>query len=60
MGSVVWEVSASGKITVLHTFAKGVEVMAGLTMDSAGNLYGTTFDGGTNALGSVFKLTLVK
>jgi uncharacterized repeat protein (TIGR03803 family) len=59
-GSVVWELSATGKETVLYTFAKNVEVMAGLTIDAAGNLYGTTFNGGANGAGSVFKLTLTK
>jgi uncharacterized repeat protein (TIGR03803 family) len=29
-GSVVWEVSATGKETVLHTFAESVEAMAGV------------------------------
>ena len=59
-GSVVWKVSANGKETILYTFPKNVEVMAGLAVDSAGNLYGTTFDGGVNGVGSVFKLTLVE
>ncbi|HZL67993.1 MAG TPA: choice-of-anchor tandem repeat GloVer-containing protein [Candidatus Limnocylindrales bacterium] len=31
--------------------------MAGLTMDSAGNLYGTTYQNGAHNYGSVFKLT---
>jgi uncharacterized repeat protein (TIGR03803 family) len=30
---------------------------SGLIMDSAGNLYGTTFDGGTTGNGSIFELT---
>src|SRR5271166_2865561 len=51
--------------TVLHTFtgADGATPMVGLTMDKAGNLYGTTQDGGTggegycaSACGTVFKL----
>ena len=44
---------------VIHNFAGGLdgaEPAAGLTMDGAGNLYGTTFEG--DALtGTVFKLT---
>ncbi len=53
--------------TVLHSFTGGVDganPWAGLTMDRAGNLYGTTFFGGYNAgdcdpggCGAVFKLT---
>jgi uncharacterized repeat protein (TIGR03803 family) len=30
---------------------------SGLTMDHAGNLYGTTFNGGSHLFGSVYKLT---
>lgn len=58
-GSVVWEFSAAGKESVLYTFPNSTS-MAGLAIDSAGNLYGTTYDGGTNGVGSVFKLTLAK
>ncbi|MGA8813751.1 MAG: choice-of-anchor tandem repeat GloVer-containing protein [Candidatus Sulfotelmatobacter sp.] len=45
--------------TVLHSFTGGVDgatPSAGLTMDAAGNLYGTTLDGGSG-YGTVFKLT---
>ncbi|MGC2108390.1 MAG: choice-of-anchor tandem repeat GloVer-containing protein [Candidatus Korobacteraceae bacterium] len=45
--------------TVLHTFGgtDGSGPQAGLTMDRAGNLYGTTVYGGTKFQGNVFKLT---
>lgn len=45
--------------TVLYTFtgSDGSEPLAGLTMDSAGNLYGTTEYGGARSMGNVFKLT---
>jgi uncharacterized repeat protein (TIGR03803 family) len=47
----VFELSASGTESVLHSFAgspgDGAEPYAGLVRDSAGNLYGTTFYGGT-------------
>jgi uncharacterized repeat protein (TIGR03803 family) len=36
----------------------GSTVYSGLTPDAAGNLYGTTVDGGTHASGTVFELTL--
>jgi uncharacterized repeat protein (TIGR03803 family) len=44
--------------TVLHDFttADGANPQAGLTMDPAGNLYGTTYNGGTYNYGAVFKL----
>jgi uncharacterized repeat protein (TIGR03803 family) len=47
---------------MLHSFAKdtndGCAPVAGLTVDKAGNLYGTTFYGGLYNDGTVFKLTL--
>jgi uncharacterized repeat protein (TIGR03803 family) len=35
----------------------GIDPLAGLVMDSSGNLYGTTFQGGTSNNGTVFALT---
>ena len=59
--------SANGawKETVLHNFPmfgasggkEGISPQAGLTFDAAGNLYGTTSQGGpTGHLGTVFEL----
>src|SRR5579859_7972275 len=47
--------------TVVHHFAgpsegDGAASFAGLIMDSAGNLYGTTESGGSNSSGVVFKI----
>jgi uncharacterized repeat protein (TIGR03803 family) len=45
------------KEKMLHNFAgppDGIEPIGGVILDSAGNLYGTTFEGGTN--GIAFKL----
>jgi uncharacterized repeat protein (TIGR03803 family) len=60
---VVFEVSPAGKETVLYSFcsvadcADGSNPVAGLLMDSSGNLYGTTLSGGSSAIfGTVFKL----
>lgn len=50
----------SWKQTVLHTFGgpgDGCETLAGLLLDQAGNLYGTTFNGGSDGDGTVFQLT---
>jgi uncharacterized repeat protein (TIGR03803 family) len=44
---------------VLHTFTGGADggsPEAGVTIDAAGNLYGTTWYGGTAGTGTVFKL----
>ena len=59
----VFELSPSGAETVLHSFCAragcpdGSHPRADLVMDPAGNLYGTTYDGGTNSVGTVFKLS---
>jgi uncharacterized repeat protein (TIGR03803 family) len=44
---------------VLHSFngSDGAYPYAGLTFDAAGNLYGTTSEGGASGNGTVFKLT---
>jgi len=56
---------AAGKLEVLHAFhgKDGQSPSAGVIFDAAGNLYGTTEDGGdeiscyTNGCGTVFQLT---
>jgi uncharacterized repeat protein (TIGR03803 family) len=59
----VFELSPSGAETVLHSFcartgcSDGSHPRADLVMDTAGNLYGTTYYGGTNNVGTVFKLS---
>jgi uncharacterized repeat protein (TIGR03803 family) len=61
-GGTVFELSQSGKETVLHSFGGGTDganPWAGVTRDAEGNLYGTTSVGGTNAYGTVFELTPV-
>ena len=55
----VFQVSPNGKEKVLHVFSGGTDggsPVAGLTMDTAGNLYGTTTAGGSSGNGTVFKL----
>ncbi len=57
----VYEVTSSGNETVLYSFgataADGNYPQAGLVRDTAGNLYGTTFQGGASSVGTVFELT---
>jgi uncharacterized repeat protein (TIGR03803 family) len=54
----VFKIDPSGTETVLHNFTgnpDGAKPYAGLVMDpSSGNLYGTTEQGGTSNLGTVF------
>jgi uncharacterized repeat protein (TIGR03803 family) len=55
----VFKVDAAGVETVLHSFTGGLDggtPCAGLLLDAAGNLYGTTTAGGTSNWGTVFKL----
>ncbi len=45
---------------VLHSFGNGTDGVypfAGLIFDAAGNLYGTTYEGGIHGYGTVFELT---
>jgi len=56
---VAFKLDATGAETVLHSFTGGQDgrfPYASLIMDDAGNLYGTTLDGGPQDLGVVFKL----
>jgi uncharacterized repeat protein (TIGR03803 family) len=56
----VFKITSAGSESVLYSFAGGTDganPLAGLIQDSTGNLYGTTYGGGTTSVGTVFKLT---
>ncbi len=56
----VFEVTAAGAEKVLYRFGggkDGMQPLAAMVLDGQGNLYGTTGAGGTNGLGTVFKLS---
>ena len=56
----VFELTPALVETVLYSFTghpDGASPLAGLTMDGAGNFYGTTATGGTMGNGTVFKLS---
>jgi len=56
---VVYKVDTAGTETVLHSFTgkyDGGTPYAGLIRDAAGNLYGTTYDGGPYRAGVLFML----
>jgi uncharacterized repeat protein (TIGR03803 family) len=56
---VVYKLDSAGNLTVLYNFtgeADGGSPLAGVIRDSAGNLYGTTYIGGTADKGVVYKL----
>jgi uncharacterized repeat protein (TIGR03803 family) len=59
-GGSVFKVDATGQETILYSFSKeGLEgrfPRAGLALDPAGNLFGTTSAGGASGLGAVFKV----
>jgi uncharacterized repeat protein (TIGR03803 family) len=57
----VYEITKSGEQIVLHNFGDmgsqdGRWPFAGLVRDSAGNLYGTTYIGGTYETGTIYKV----
>jgi uncharacterized repeat protein (TIGR03803 family) len=60
---VVFKLTPDGEETVLYSFCAqyncvdGAGPLAGLVLDSKGNLYGTTLSGGTYGYGTVFKVT---
>ena len=69
-GGTVFQLATGGALTTLYSFcamggcADGQDPSGGLTSDSSGNLYGTTFSGGsgsacpfTGICGTVFELT---
>jgi uncharacterized repeat protein (TIGR03803 family) len=49
----------TGKESVLHSFTRtdGSQPEGNLIRDAAGNLYGTTYNGGTHRSGTIFKIT---
>jgi len=57
---VVLKVDTTGHETVLYTFTGGADggvPKAGVIRDAAGNLYGTTYSGGSAGAGVVYKIT---
>jgi uncharacterized repeat protein (TIGR03803 family) len=59
-GGAAFKIQSDGVETVLHSFGgpgDGKLPYAGLTLDDAGNLYGTTYKGGLNKSGIIFLLT---
>ena len=61
-GGVVFKITSSGKETVTHSFlgylyGDGANPYAGVILDAGGNVYGTTFYGGSPQNGVVFRVT---
>lgn len=60
----LFRITPAGKLTTLHNFCSdancgdGSNPMAGLIQATDGNLYGTTFGGGANNSGTIFKISL--
>ena len=58
----VYELNPTGGVTILYSFnfnarLDGYDPLSGVISDAAGNLYGTTYSGGSTGGGTVFKLT---
>lgn len=60
-GGVLFKISPTGTLTLLHTFyqnnADGAAPTAAMTLAGDGNFYGTTFGGDPYGEGTVFKMT---
>ena len=60
VAGIVFEITPSGSETIVHVFGgdpDGAFPWGGVVFDKSGNLYGTTFSGGANGVGTVFKIT---
>lgn len=64
VGGIVWEITSTGIYKDLHDFGGTVNGVpdgsipsSGVTLDSAGNLYGVTLYGGANGSGTVWEIT---
>jgi uncharacterized repeat protein (TIGR03803 family) len=61
LGGTVFQVMTNGALATLVSFntsgSNGASPYAGLVQVSDGSLYGTTYQGGTNGYGTIFKLT---
>ncbi|MFO1433737.1 MAG: choice-of-anchor tandem repeat GloVer-containing protein [Candidatus Competibacteraceae bacterium] len=58
-GGTVYRLAPDGTFTVLHAFNyfnDGQAPQTGVIQDSAGNLYGTTWNGGPNGGGTIYRL----
>ena len=56
----IWELTPAGQFLNLHSFGTGTDgqaPFAGVTLDSAGNMYGTTYQGGSQNVGTVWEIT---
>lgn len=58
---IAFSIDASRNFSILHTFtgeSDGAQPYAGLTLDPAGDLYGTTTGGGQAGAGVLFKVAV--
>jgi uncharacterized repeat protein (TIGR03803 family) len=63
-GGTIFKIAPNGALTTLYSFCSqsgcsdGAYPYAGLAQATSGELYGTTTGGGTNQLGTVFRIAL--
>jgi uncharacterized repeat protein (TIGR03803 family) len=56
---VVFKINTAGNYSVLYTFGErpdGEDPEASVTLDDEGNIYGTTYLGGTSGMGAVYEI----
>ncbi|MBZ5572531.1 MAG: hypothetical protein LAO09_11720 [Acidobacteriia bacterium] len=60
-GGTVFKITPGGVLTTVYSFGgkddDGVAPYAGVVQGTDGNVYGTTYGGGTNGVGTIFQIT---
>jgi uncharacterized repeat protein (TIGR03803 family) len=59
-GGAIFQITPAGALTLLYSFpgpTGATQPCGGLTLGTDGNFYGTTYYGGTNGAGEIFKIT---
>jgi uncharacterized repeat protein (TIGR03803 family) len=58
IGGTIFKLASNGKLMIVYRFPSNAGPAGALAEGSNGNIYGTTFSGGTKNMGTIFKMTL--
>ena len=57
---ILWEISTAGNYRILHKFGSGADAAAPyakVVIDGSGNIFGTSYGGGANNVGSIWEMS---